>query len=116
MARFNETRSSISSSTPPVLTGLFWFVIIVVVLTLLGTGVYWFTEPARVGIQNRAFHNSQAYQDGMARDLENFRMAYLTADDQAKLVIKATVRHRFAGYDTSTLPPDLQMFLQEMRS
>jgi uncharacterized protein HemX len=81
----------------------------------LGLGIYWVTQPTTVAIQNRTFHESQAYNDGMARDLSDLQMAYMRADDAGKSTIRATVQQRFAGYDARRLPPNLQMFLTEMQ-
>lgn len=110
-----ETRTAISETSPIVLTFLFWFAICAVVLTGVGLSVYWFSAPTRVAIDNRVFHNSQAYNDGMARDLDNMRLEYAHADQAGKDSIRATIRHRFAGYDVSRLPPDLQTFLAQVR-
>lgn len=115
MARFKETRGMIDESSPVVLTVLVWFVVVAVVAGVVGLGVYSFSAPTRVAIDNMVFHNSQAYNDGMARDLDNFKLAYAQADQAGKTSIRASVQHRFAGYDAGSLPPDLQTFLTEMR-
>lgn len=74
-----------------------------------------YITPAMVDIENNAFHQSQAYNDGMARDLDELKMAYDTATPEGKESIKASIRHRFASYDYSKLPPDLQQFLSQMK-
>lgn len=116
MAYFKDTGRLVSETTPPVLTSIIWGSLGLVAVAAVGTGLYWFTAPAYVAIQNRTFHESQAYNDGMARDLDNMRLAYLSADAGAKAAIRATIQHRFAGYDADRLPLDLQAFLAEMRS
>lgn len=115
MTRLRETRGLIAETSPFVLTGLFWWLIIPAFLVAVGVGIYWFVAPAKVAIDNRVFHQSQAYNDGMARDLDNMRLAYIQADPAGKDTIRATIKHRFAGYDASQLAPDLQTFLAQVR-
>ena len=106
----DETTTLVKETTPFVVTGLLWFG----VLSAAGLGIYWFTAPAQVAIKNRTFHQSQAYTDGMARDLADWRMAYASASDAGKDSIRATVRHRFAGVNLPNLPPEDRAFLSEM--
>jgi hypothetical protein len=112
---FRDTRDTIRDTSPAFLTVGFWMVVFVVGAAALGLGIYWVTQPTTVAIQNRTFHESQAYNDGMARDLSDLQMAYMRADDAGKSTIRATVQQRFAGYDARRLPPNLQMFLTEMQ-
>ena len=114
MARFNETRNTIGETTPFVLTVMFWVGVVAVFLAVLGTGIYWFSAPAQVAIENRTFHASQPYQDGMARELDEMRMAYLSASPASQEAIRATVRQRYAGFNPSSLPMSEQVFLSEM--
>jgi len=110
-----DTRDAISETSPFVLTGLFWLAIALPAVSAIGYGVYYFTAPATVAIENRTFHQSQPYQDGMARDLDNWRMQYASATPEGKEIIRATIQHRFAGFDASVLPSDDQAFLAEMK-
>ena len=83
-------------------------------ITAIGLGISWYATPAQVSIENKTFHESQAYQDGMARDLEEMRMSYLDASDVKKDAIRATVRARFSGFRADRLPESDQAFLAEM--
>ncbi|MGI4850765.1 MAG: hypothetical protein ACRYGR_02345 [Janthinobacterium lividum] len=114
MNRFRETRDAIGETAPGVLTVLFWVAVVIVALTLLGTALYSFTAPANVAIESRTFHASQPYQDGMARDLDEMRMAYLAASPASQDAIRATVRQRYAGFNPASLPASEQAFLSEM--
>ena len=67
-------------------------------------------SPANTAIDNKVFHQSQQYNDGMIRDLENLRMAYLQADDSGKAALKGTIIHRFSIYPRSSMTPELQSF------
>jgi len=73
--------------------------------------------PASVAIDNRVFHESQQYNDGMSRDLDELRMAYVDAHAtaEAKAAIRATILHRFASYDSARLPADQRSFLSQIR-
>ncbi len=115
MARLRETRDMVGETSPFILTGMFWFLIVPAFVAAVSFGIYWFAAPARVAIDNRVFHESQAYNDGMARDLDNMRMQWLSATPEAKTAIAATVQHRFAGYDAARLPADLQLFLAQVK-
>ena len=84
---------------------------IMAVVSAVSLGIYYFTAPATVAIDNRVFHNSQPYTDGMARDLDNLCRDYQQSDDAGKVAIAETIRHRFAGYDRNQLPIYLQQCL-----
>jgi len=83
----------------------------------VGYAVSYVLEPRQVALDNKVFHQSQSYNDGMARDLDEFRAAYLsaTATPESKAAIRASIIHRFAGYDAALLPPDLRSFLIQVR-
>jgi hypothetical protein len=92
-----------------------FFVPVIVVLVLLSLGLYAFYAPARIAIDNAAFHNSQPYNDGMARELSQYRIQFAgNLSDEQKNVIQGTIRHDFAGYDSSRLDPADRAFLQQM--
>jgi hypothetical protein len=94
---------------------LVWLAVVLSALAAISLGLLWFTAPAKVAIENRTFHQSQAYTDGMARDLYDLQAQYQSASPAGKDAIRATVRERFAGFNPSSLPPSLQSFLMEMQ-
>ena len=114
MAWMKETRGLVSETSPGVLTGLFWYAIVAAFVCTVGVGIWWFVAPAQVAIENKTFHQSQAYTDGMARDLFDLKQQYDSASTEGRDAIRATVRERFAGFNPSTLPPGLRAFLTEM--
>lgn len=83
----------------------------------LGTSVRAVFEPKNVAIDNQVFRQSQQFNDGMARDLDNMRMQWADpATTQAqKDIIRDTIIHRYAGYDAVNLPADLQVFLNQVK-
>lgn len=89
----------------------------VVLFSALGLGIYAVTKPASIAIDNRAFHESQAFNDGMAKDLGNFQLEYIRTDDQGKrAALRAVILDRFAGYDDTRLPPNLRNFLNLLKT
>ena len=70
---------------------------------------------ASVNADRRIFETSQAYNQGMVRDLENLQMQYVQATPEQKTALKATILHRFAGYDQERLPVGLRKFYSELR-
>jgi hypothetical protein len=73
--------------------------------------------PANVALENRVFHESQQYTDGMANDLAQFRVDYYApgVNEGSRDVIRATIRQRFGAYPADKLSPELANFLREMR-
>jgi len=98
-------------------SGLTMIVVAFIVIAFTSLGIYYFTKPASIAIDNRAFHNGQPYIDGMRRDLENFQMSYLDANNPDKrAAIRAIVLDRFAGFDTSQLPQNLRDFINQLKN
>ena len=99
------------------LTILFWIIVLGLILGAFGVFTKALFAPASVAIDNAVFHESQQFNDGMARDLDNMRASYLdpATTAEAKTAIRATIAHRFAGYDARRLPGDLQLFLRQVR-
>lgn len=84
-------------------------------LTVLGLGIHAITAPTTVAIDNVVFHTSQAYNDGVAKDLSNFMYDYSMTDDSVKKsTIRSIVVDRYGSYNGS-LSPDLQIFLSNMK-
>ena len=59
--------------------------IIVAVVALGGTALRYITAPANVAIDNVVFHESQQYNDSMARDLDELRLNYASATTEGKV-------------------------------
>ena len=88
----------------------------VVLFSAVGLGIYAVTKPASIAIDNRAFHESQAFNDGMAKDLGNFQLEYIRTDDAGKrAALRAVILDRFAGYDSNRLPVQLRSFLENLK-
>jgi hypothetical protein len=98
------------------------FVIIFIVLLIAGAatisfGLYSFFGPKYAEVDRQIFENSQAYNEGMLRDLQNLRLQYLgSKDDETRAALKATILHRFSVYPRDKLPLELSQFYNELTS
>lgn len=69
-------------------------------------------------VRRETYEESRAYQEGMVRDLENLRLAYLQAQSpDQKAALRSTIQHRFADLPADIeMPPDLQAFKDAMEN
>jgi len=82
-------------------------------LTFFGYETYQFLAPRYMAIDNKVFHESAQYNDGMLRDLENLEMEYKAAkSDEARQALKATAIHRFSIYPKERMTPELRSFYE----
>lgn len=96
--------------------GFALFLAVIFALNLFGFLNYSFFAPKIVAVQNKTFQESQQYNEGMVRDLENIRMEYLrTSDPGQKAALRAIAIHRFEVYPQERLPPDLQDFYRSIQ-
>lgn len=86
------------------------------VLSFLGYEGYKFFSPRYAAVARNVFENTQAYNEGMVRDLENLRMQYISADHEQKDALRAIILHRFEVYPEDRLPPNLRNFYNSLRS
>lgn len=103
--------------------GLVVFVVGLVLLLTLGFGLnlfglaqYKFFAPKYRAVENQVFKESEQYNDGMVRDLENLQLEYINADQAHKDALRAIVLHRFSVYDENRLPVNLRNFYDQLRS
>jgi hypothetical protein len=96
-------------------------VLALITLVALGFGLnyagYWqysFFAPRMTAVDNKVFHESQQYNDGMLRDLENIKREYQSATPEGKQALRATALHRFEIYPRERLTPDLQNFYDSL--
>jgi len=92
------------------------FVALVFGIGLLSYGMYAFFAPKYVAVDNQVFKESQQYNDGMIRDLENWQLEYVNGDDAKKQSIRAIVLHRFSVYPEDKMPPNLRNFYNELKA
>jgi hypothetical protein len=83
-------------------------------MSFTGYAQYSFFAPRYTAVDSKVFHESQQYNDGMVRDLENLKREYQHADPAGKDALKATVLHRFEIYPRDRMTPDLQNFYDQL--
>lgn len=88
--------------------------LVIFILNVYGLGTYAFFAPKYTAVDNKVFHESQQYNDGMIRDLENIKREYQHATPEGKDALRATAIHRFEIYPYNRLPPDLQAFYDSL--
>ena len=96
-----------------------WMFTLVILPLIGGLGyisylAYAFYAPKYEQVRYDTFKQSQSYNDGMLRDLQDLRMEYVKANDEQKAAIKYIAIHRFSVYDIDRLPVDLRVFYQEL--
>jgi len=85
-------------------------------LTFLGYKSYEFFAPKYRAVDNEVFKQSEQYNDGMIRDLENLQMEYIGADAEKKQALRAIVLHRFSVYPEDKMPPNLRNFYNDLKA
>ena len=106
------------STSSKILAGIFAISSIIGIgwaLNFNGLALKSYFAPKSVAIDNAVFHESQQYNDGMVRDLENLQMEYFNADADHKQAIKAIVLHRFSVYPEDKLPANLRNFYEQLK-
>ncbi len=76
--------------------------------------IYAYFAPKYRQVDRDVFLQSEQYQQGMIRDLQNFRLEWIDADSEKKLALRGTIIHRFIGFPQDKLTPDLKQFLDEV--
>ena len=77
---------------------------------------YQYFAPRYRAVDNEVFKQSEQYNDGMIRDLENLQMDYINADKDHKDAVRAIVLHRFSVYPEDKMPPNLRNFYNDLKA
>ena len=85
-------------------------------ISFLGYKSYEFFAPKYRAVDNQVFKQSEQYNDGMIRDLENLQLEYINADKEHKDALRAIVLHRFSVYPEDKMPPNLRNFYNELKA
>jgi len=85
--------------------GAIILLVIVGLATDLG-GILWsgVTNPMREEVRRDTFESSRAFNEGVIRDLANYRQQWLDAEESDRPAIESTVRHRFPNYAIEDVP------------
>ena len=90
--------------------------LVVLGLTYAGYAMYDFFAPKYRATDMKVFKESEQYNDGMIRDLENLQMEYVKADDAHKALLRDITIHRFEVYDVNRLPQNLFSFYVQLKA
>jgi hypothetical protein len=85
-------------------------------LSYYGLQMAGYFQPKYEQVRRNVFMESQAYNDGMMRDLQNLQLEYQRTDDAGKAIIRSAVLHRLAAYDPNRLPADLRDFYFQLKT
>ena len=96
--------------------GLILFLALCFGLNLFGLANYSFFAPKYRAVENQVFKESEQYNDGMIRDLENLQMEYINADQAHKDALRAIVLHRFSVYPQDKMPSNLRNFYNDLKA
>jgi len=102
-----------------------WILVFIVCL-VVGSGVmfafqgtdfflYRYFAPKQEAVRRQTFIQSQAFNESVAKDLEDMKRDYAKADTDGKEAIRTMVQRRTSDYDTTQLPADLRSFVEKMR-
>lgn len=72
-------------------------------------------SPREEQVRRETFKQSQAYNDGMAQDLDRMFLDYGKADEAGRGAIRSVVLHRTAAYDLTLLPGHLSAWVRSLR-
>lgn len=85
-------------------------------LSFLGYKSYEYFAPKYRAVDNQVFKQSEQYNDGMIRDLENLQIEYINSDADKKQSLRAIVLHRFSVYPEDKMPPNLRNFYNSLKT
>ena len=77
---------------------------------------YQYFAPRYRAVDNEVFKQSEQYNDGMIRDLENLQIEYISADAEKKQALRAITLHRFSVYPEDKMPPNLRNFYNDLKA
>ena len=102
-------------------------IILIAICTLLVIlGITWIAQgndffmykvfaPKYEATRREVFKQSQAYNDGMATELESMQVDYMKAQPENKAALASIILHRVSNYDQTKLPVDLRNFIDGLK-
>lgn len=93
---------------------------------VVGVGLIWglafnglqmqrYFSPKVEAVRRQTFEQSKAYNQGMVQELQNMQFSYAQATDAQKDALASVILHRAADYDENEMPPDLRVFIRDLR-
>ena len=91
--------------------------IVVIIIAMFGSfWAYQYFAPKYRAVDNQVFKESEQYNDGMIRDLENLQLEYIKATPEQKDALRAITLHRFSVYPEDKMPPNLRNFYNDLKA
>lgn len=81
------------------------------VLNLAGLASFSFFAPKAEQVRYNTFKESQAYNDGVIRELYAYRIQYDQANPGQKMAMRGAIMHEVSTYPKERLPAELQQFV-----
>ena len=95
-------------------------IIFVLALGWIGTANNWALTavfaPRVEQVRYNTFKQSQAYNDGMAQDLNKDEIEWANATPAAKSAMQGAILSQYGSYNSNKLPPEAAAFLDQVRS
>ena len=73
-----------------------------------------FFAPKVEQVRYDTFKQSQAYNEGMLRELYDYKIQYMNASSGQKMAMRGAILHQFSTFNRDKLPPDLQQFYTQV--
>ena len=98
------------------IAGLIGFIALMFALELGGLQWKKFFAPRHENVRREVFKATRSFNEAKVQELVKYRLEYMRSDDPAEQgAIASTIRLGFADYDTSKLPEELQVFVEEIK-
>ncbi len=89
------------------------------IITFLATGadlaMFKFWAPKYENARREVFEQTKSYNQAKLQELAKFKLEYDRGNYEDKAALKSVIVHKFADYDVSRLPHQLQLFVEEIR-
>ncbi|MFI5260820.1 MAG: hypothetical protein ACHQU0_03435 [Candidatus Paceibacteria bacterium] len=73
--------------------------------------------PREEGLRRDTMIESRAYSEGMTRELYKIKVQYAqTKSDDERVALRGQALHEAAAFDRTRLPPDIQVFLNQLET
>lgn len=82
-------------------------------------GIYYMNVyflPKYEQLRHDVIKNSQAWNDGIIRNVRSYQVQWVTATPEQKIVIKTAVLAEVNGLKDEYVPSDVRVFVNELRS
>ncbi len=116
----NHMNNQDSIPVGKIIGGFTIIIIVVLGLSWAFTGndlfLYKVFAPKVEQVRHDTFKQSQAYNDGMASQLQSMQFKYAQSDAEAKGALAPIILHTVGTYDITKLSPDLQVFIRDVKN